>query len=161
MGDYDFTFWDPSKAKDKYAFEPGAAEKAEVDTGHLKNVIPILEDLKHYVENRLTLEVAELCGKNGLGGDPTVAFGKFTNATEAASTHKLYMRTVHGDYTNLAKNLDTAITATRQIVKNYDDAEELNAASAADVAKAFSATGSSSSSSSSSTSSSDTSGAGF
>jgi hypothetical protein len=120
-----------------YSFHPGAAEKAEVDTDHLKNVVPILEDLKKYVQDRLTQEVLDIKGKDCLGADHTVPFGKFQNAVKSAQTHKQYLQSIYNDYTNVAKNLDVAIRATKEIIKNYDDAEELNDANSKNIMKAF------------------------
>lgn len=120
-----------------YSFHPGAAEKAEVDTDHLKNVVPILEDLKKYVEDRLTQEILDIKGKGCLGADHSVVFGKFQNAVKSEQTHKQYLKTIYNDYKGVAKNLDVAIRATKDIIKNYDDAEELNDANSKNIMKAF------------------------
>lgn len=140
------------RGSDDYAFHEGKAEHAEVDTEHLKNVIPILDDLKSYIEDKLCKEVIAIGGGDCLGKDHTVPFGKFENATTAAQKHHTFLTTVHDSYTSISESLDTAIKATKEIIKNYDSVEELNTANAQAVSKAFADSGSKGSSDSTATS---------
>lgn len=126
--------WVPGR---DYTFTPGKAERNEVDTDHLKNVIPILEHLRDYIRNRLTGQIDDLSKSDALGKDPTVAFGKFPSARKAASLHRRYRSSLKHDYENVATSLDTAIGATKEIIHNYDTTEERNHANAAAVSKAF------------------------
>lgn len=129
------------RGSDDYAFHEGKAEHAEVDTEHLKNVIPILDDLKSYIEDKLCKEVIAIGGGDCLGKDHTVPFGKFENATAAATKHHTFLTTLHDSYASISESLDTAIKATKEIITNYDSVEELNTANAQAVSKAFADSG--------------------
>lgn len=140
----------PGDPKGEYAFHAGSAEQAEVDTEHLKNVIPILRDLHDYVKNKLQQEILDIGNGECLGRDHTVPFGKFPNASAAATKHHTFMKTMHDSYDSVADNLKVAIKATQDIIDNYETAEERNDANARDIAKSFTDAGSDSSSGSSS-----------
>jgi hypothetical protein len=119
-----------------------------VDIPSLEQAVPWLEGLNHYIQDHLIQDV----GKMALSGEQSkLYFGDLDSAQGLASKHKQYVDTVVNSYRDVAKSLDAASQATKDIVKNYKDAEHNNALTAAEVDKSFSNTSGSGTSGSSTT----------
>jgi len=95
----------------------------EVDIDSLAATIPWLEGLKNYVQTTLMNEVARMAIT---GNQATVIFGDFQGAKAVSGKHLTYMRSAIESYRAIAKSLDVATRATKDIVQNYKDAEHNN-----------------------------------
>jgi hypothetical protein len=100
---------------------PGAPTEVDVDT--LAEAIPWLDSLKKYVETTLTNQVVAMLLTGNQAG---VIFGGFEGAGSVSSKHKTYVQNAAHSYRNIAQQLDVAVRATQDIVKNYKDAEHNN-----------------------------------
>jgi hypothetical protein len=126
-----------------------------VDISALEQAPPQLDGLKSYIEERLVPSMAMLhvSQTEQQSGHPVnqVLFGGFDGGMEVGKKHQAYYDAVMASYKTIAQQLKDAAEGTRKIIEKYKKAEDRNAASAADIERAFASGGSGTSPSSTST----------
>lgn len=131
-----------------------------VDISALEQAPPQLDGLKSYIQERLIPSMAKLhvSQTEQQGGHLVnqVIFGGFDGGMEVGKKHQQYYDAVMSSYKTIAQQLQDAADGTRKIIEKYKKAEERNAASAADIERAFASGASGTGTSTSSTSTSAT-----
>jgi hypothetical protein len=112
-----------------------------VDISALEQAPPQLDGLKSYIEQRLVpsmamLHVSQTEQQSGHLVNQVI-FGGFDGGMEVGKKHQAYYDAVMTSYKNIAKQLQDAADGTRKIIDKYKNVEERNAASAADIERAF------------------------
>jgi hypothetical protein len=102
---------------------PPAGGPTEVDVDTLALAIPWLEGLKTYLQTTLMKEVVRMAVTDQ---QSKVIFGTFGSASAVAGKHERYVESAVNSYRAIAKSLDVASRATKDIVQNYKDAEHNN-----------------------------------
>ncbi|MDT4995706.1 MAG: hypothetical protein QOH97_5598 [Actinoplanes sp.] len=102
---------------------PPAGGPTEVDVDTLALAIPWLEGLKTYLQTTLRKEVVRMAVTDQ---QSKVIFGTFGSASAVAGKHERYVESAVNSYRAIAKSLDVASRATKDIVQNYKDAEHNN-----------------------------------
>jgi hypothetical protein len=133
--------------------KPPAGVPTEVDIDTLALAIPWLEGLKIYLQTTLMREVVRMAVTDQ---QSKVVFGTFGSASAVAGKHERYVESAVNSYRAIAKSLDVASRATKDIVQNYKDAEHNNSLTVQKVDTTFASESSPSHSSGSATTASST-----
>jgi hypothetical protein len=122
----------PTKTTNDGITQAGVTTKVDVDS--LESVVPWLQGLRDYIQDRLIPDSAKMALTDDLS---KLYFGDVGSTGSVAATHGRYLQGVVDGYRAVAQSLDAAVTATQDIVKNYRDAEHNNQLTAAAVDKSF------------------------
>lgn len=107
---------------------PHVTSDIQVDPGQIRQFAKFLDEMTGEIRS-----IRDRVQDYTPGGTEKVSFGNYTGSARAAEQHRATVTKGHGALQSLHKRSDDVTEATRRLAGQYDDLEELNRATAAQV----------------------------
>lgn len=107
---------------------PHVTSDIQVDPGQIRQFAKFLDEMTGEIRS-----IRDRVQDYTPGGTEKVSFGNYTGSARAAEQHRATVTKGHGALQSLHKRSDDITEATRRLAGQYDDLEELNRATAAQV----------------------------